>query len=133
MKIIKYILIVLVAYIAGYYSAIIVVDDKVAMLQSLSDETITNLSEFSATREADKLLHTLEVESDILNQLINIHENGKPISIAIKDSASTLKNEINRSSELLNDISDEQKSRIMNKITILKKKMAMPYFTMVAK
>jgi len=121
MKVIKYTLLVLVAYIAGYYSAIIVVDDKVATLQLLSDTTITNLNEFSATREAEKLLHTLEVESDVLNQLINIHENGKPISIAIKDSANTLKNEINRSQEILNNVSDEQKSHIINKINDIKK------------
>lgn len=122
MKPVKYVLSIIVAFVAGYYSAIYVVNDKVDTVKTVSEITISKINELSAASKANDLLHTLEVESDILNQLVNIHDSGIPIKIAIKDSATKLKREIDRSSEYISDIPEDQRTRITNKIDDIKSK-----------
>jgi hypothetical protein len=123
----KYILTIVIAFISflfGYYLSYFAVQDQLAQIQEIKNIVLTTLEESDAERKRDKFIETVTVESKILHSLINIDETGRPISIAIKDSARALTEAIDKSSPYINNISNKkEKERAIQLINNVKKEL----------
>ena len=123
MKIIGSILVLCIVYIAGYYTAIFVVDEKLGEIQEASNIVLTGIEDIDRQRSADKLVESLTLESMVLSELLYIDEAQKPITIAISDSAKRLNKLLLEAPEIYDNVgSSEEKDLIIKKVNDIKQK-----------
>ena len=123
MKIIGSIIVLFIIYIAGYYTAIFVVDERLSVIQETSNIVLTGLEDFDRQRSADKLVESLTLESMILSELFHIDEAQKPITIAISDSAKRLNKLLLEAPEIYENVgSFEEKELIIKKVNDIKQR-----------
>ncbi len=129
MKVVGVLLVALCVFLVGYYSALFVVDDKVDEIQAVSNIVVSSLNEAEKIRKVDRLLMSLTAESMLFTDLMVLDETGKPLHIAISDSAKRLNDLIHEASEIYGSIkSAEEKTLLESKVRDIKEKYGAAIF-----
>lgn len=114
-------IVIIISFIAGYYSSYFAVEERIKEVQVVADIISSGLKESDKRRWNDKKIEELNVDSQYLTSLISIQQSGKPIELAIKDAVERLEITISDTSKNIDVLgSEDEKRRVKEKIVKIK-------------